>query len=492
MLTNVGWSEGGEATVRQVELPGDESGFYRGVAQFLEHMEIPNTLSVSCELGEALFEVSERGSWYENGIAHPSMYVRETYNGIDGLAPSKYPKCYLVCVNPESKGGEGAYKRYEMEQTGDWEIRASYGPCEGHRGRSGSTSYPSRLYWIRMVEKLSKGYRDRSREYLGQKVGRTGQTHTNRQTFDASTASGKLYGMLLDMAERCCRDNLRYGIEVTLEMAREARRCLNNMAMSKDLAKFNKWTRALIEVSPRSAHTVSSFFAKSDADFAKIVQREESLVAAMEAMAASRKAGKKSSEPLRSFADFGIEVAEIALENAPLVLSNLKGTPLSKVKRVYEIKPTAQLARHREYRRARGIGEDGVRYLWHGSRNENWLSIVENSLMLNPVSAVRTGAMFGPGIYFAPSCEKSWGYTSFRGTYWASGRSSTAFMGLYECAYGNPYIVQSAGHYTLSMLDDMGKDCVHAYAGCSGLRNEEIVFYDVAAMCLRCLVEFGD
>ncbi len=492
MLVSVEWTKEGERIAQQVELPGDESGFYRGVAQFLEEMPIPNELAVSCELGEALFEVSQRGSWYENGVAHPSMYVRETRNGIDGLTPSDYPKCYLVCVNPESKGGEGSYKRYEMEQTGQREIRASYGPCEGHRGRDGSTTYPSRLYWIRMVEKLSKGYRDRSREYLGQKVGRTGNTPAAKRNVDVSTASGRLYGLLLDMAERCCRDNLRRNVEVTVEMAREARRCLNNMAMSRDLAKFNKWTRALIEVSPRSAHTVSAFFAKSEADFAKIVQREESLVAAMEAVAASRKAEKAPAGPLRSFADLGIEVSEVALEDAPLVLGNLKGTPLSKVRRVYEVKPTAQLEKHMDYRRARGINEDGVRYLWHGSRNENWLSIMENSLMLNPVSAVRTGAMFGPGIYFAPSCEKSWGYTSFRGTYWASGRSNTAFMGLYECAYGNPYVVQSAGRYTLSTLDKMGKDCVHAYAGCSGLRNEEIVFYDEAAMCLRYLVEFGD
>lgn len=492
MLVNVEWAADAAAVGRQVDLPADESGFWKGVASFLQELPVPTELSISCELGKALLDVSCRGSWYENGVAHPSMYVKEIENTIEGLSPSTYPKCYLVCVNPESKGGEGSYKRYEMEQVSEREIRASYGPCEGHRGSSGSVTYPSRLYWIRHAEKLTKGYRDRSREYLGDKVGRTGEEVRPKPAVDTSTASGRLYGLLLDLAEKCCRANLRCGVDVTVEMAREARRCLNNMAMSKDLAKFNKWTRALIEVSPRSAHTVSSFFAKSEADFAKVISREEGLVAAMEAVASSKRAAKADAGAPRSFADLDIEVAEVSLADAPLVRENLKGTPLAKVRRVYEVRPKAQHGRHMAYRRARGIAEESVRYLWHGSRNENWLSIMENSLMLNPVSAVRTGAMFGPGIYFAPSCEKSWNYTSFRGSYWASGRSNTAFMGLYECAYGNPYVVQSAGCYSLSDLDARGRDCVHAYAGCSGLRNEEIVFYDEAAMCIRYLVEFGD
>jgi len=491
VITELEWLGAAGKAVEKVDLPVDESGFWMGVSSFLEKVGVPNELSVSCELGSALFDVSRRGSWFENGVEHPSMYVREVFNGVEGLAPSDYAKAYLVCVNPESKGGEGSYKYYEMEQVGEREIVARYGPCEGHRGNHGSTTYPSYLYWIRMAEKKTKGYRDRSREYLGEKVGNTSDRKEPSFAADASTASGRLYATLLRLAEECCRENLRCGVDVTVEMAREARRCLNNMAMSKKLETFNKWMRSLMEVSPRSAHVVSRFFAKSESDFARIIQREESLVAAMEAVAVS-KATELRAAPAASFADFGIEVEEVALSDAPLVRDNLAGRPLSKVRKVFKVKPAKQLAKHLEYRKRRGIEEDRVRHLWHGSRNENWLSIVENSLMLNPTSAVRTGAMFGPGIYFAPNCEKSFGYTSFRGSYWASGRSGTGYMGLYSCAYGDPYVVQAAGRYTKDQLDSKGKDCVHAYAGCSGLRNEEIVFFDEAAMCLEYLVEFGD
>ena len=491
MLASVRWRAGDMSAESTVDLPTDESGFWGGVASFLGAVPVPCEMEVSCPYGSASFEVSQRGSWFDNGEERPSMYVRETFNGIEGLSPSAYPKTYLVCVNPESRGGEGSYKYYEMEQVSEREIVARYGPCEGHRGRHGSTAYPSRLYWVRFSEKLSKGYRDRSREYLGEKVGNTSDPIPACAVAGGASASERLYADLLAWAERRCRADLRQGVDVTAEMAKEARRCLNNMAMCKSVPKFNSWIRSLIEVSPRSASVVSAFFAKSEADFARIVRREEDLVAAMEAVAssASRKRGAGAKDAA-SFDGLGVEVSEVALEDAPSVASALEGLAVAKVRRVFEVVPQSQRARFLAYRKERGIEDKDVRLLWHGSRNENWLSIIENSLMLNPVSAVRTGAMFGPGIYFAPSARKSFGYTSFRGSYWASGKSGTAYMGLYECAYGKPCVVQSAGRYDKEGLDTMGKDCVHAYAGCSGLRNEEIVFYDEAAVCLKYLVEF--
>ena len=67
------------------------------------------------------------------------------------------------------------------------------------------------------------------------------------------------------------------------------------------------------------------------------------------------------------------------------------------------------------------------KFLWHGSKNENWLNILGTGLKLNP-NATITGKMFGKGIYFAPSATKSAGYTSMTGSYWANGRSNRAFM----------------------------------------------------------------
>ena len=84
-----------------------------------------------------------------------------------------------------------------------------------------------------------------------------------------------------------------------------------------------------------------------------------------------------------------------------------------------------------------------TKLLWHGSRNENWWSIINTGLVLRPTNAVITGKMFGYGIYYAPKARKSLGYTSLDGSYWARGKSDSAFMALMEVAYGRPYDVYS-------------------------------------------------
>ena len=118
------------------------------------------------------------------------------------------------------------------------------------------------------------------------------------------------------------------------------------------------------------------------------------------------------------------------------------------------------------------------------------MSIIQNSLKLNP-DAIITGKMFGHGIYFAPSSMKSWNYTSYRGTSWANGNSDCAFMGLYAVAYGTPYETSTWSRATdyKQEVKKAGANCLHAHAG-SALMNDEIVFYNEAAVVLNYIVEF--
>ena len=44
---------------------------------------------------------------------------------------------------------------------------------------------------------------------------------------------------------------------------------------------------------------------------------------------------------------------------------------------------------------------------FHGSRNENFISILKTGLLIRPSGAIHTGSMFGDGIYFAPKARKS-------------------------------------------------------------------------------------
>ena len=135
-----------------------------------------------------------------------------------------------------------------------------------------------------------------------------------------------------------------------------------------------------------------------------------------------------------------------------------------------------------------------MRLLFHGSRNENWWSIINSGLVLRPTNAVINGKMFGYGIYYAPKAQKSLGYTSLSGSYWARGSSSSGFMALMDVAYGKPFNAYSFEN-RFSSLDyqglqrlSPGANCLHAHAG-SMLRNDEIIVYKEEQSTIRYLVE---
>ena len=129
------------------------------------------------------------------------------------------------------------------------------------------------------------------------------------------------------------------------------------------------------------------------------------------------------------------------------------------------------------------------RLLFHGSRNENWWSIINSGLVLKPTNAVITGKLYGYGIYFAPKARKSLGYTSLSGSYWAHGNSNSGFMALMDVAYGVPYDVYDFNSKYYDMNYDnlqrfkQGANCLHAHAGAnlggySSLKNDEIIVYN--------------
>ena len=196
---------------------------------------------------------------------------------------------------------------------------------------------------------------------------------------------------------------------------------------------------------------------------------------------------KKTDNFVDVFEQNGISVSEPTDKQKEKVLALLDKDIRAKVKRVYKIVPHAQKKKFEEYVKKNNISKDKYKSLWHGSRNQNWLSIIINSLQLKP-NAIITGKMFGHGIYFAPSSKKSYNYTSLNGTYWAKGTENTAYMGLYVTAYGDPLDVYQSYQYNKNNIQ--GKNCVHAHAG-KALLNDEIIYYDEAAMYLSYLVELG-
>ena len=134
----------------------------------------------------------------------------------------------------------------------------------------------------------------------------------------------------------------------------------------------------------------------------------------------------------------------------------------------------------------------GTFMCFHGTRTVNVSGILRESLRLprQLVGVVITGAMFGPGLYWADDWKKSAGYTSLQGSYWSAGSGGvsgrSAFMFVADVALGKPYVAPSSGGYT---KPPKGYHCVLGKAGLS-VQNNEFVTYDSSSNRLRYLVEF--
>ena len=131
---------------------------------------------------------------------------------------------------------------------------------------------------------------------------------------------------------------------------------------------------------------------------------------------------------------------------------------------------------------------------WHGSRNENWLNILSTGLLIRPSGAVHTGSMFGDGIYFADKAQKSIGYSSLRGSYFARGSENKAYLALFSVHVGKQKEIlhHTRSCYSLSknVMESEGYDSVFAQGG-ADLRNNEYIVYDGSQCTVSYLVEIG-
>jgi poly [ADP-ribose] polymerase len=126
----------------------------------------------------------------------------------------------------------------------------------------------------------------------------------------------------------------------------------------------------------------------------------------------------------------------------------------------------------------------GVMELWHGTQTANVLSILKGGLIIPKSSSGHvTGRMFGDGVYFSDQSTKSLNYSQ---GYWSGGSDNNPFMFLSDVAMGRYYVPSSWG----SNFPKSGYDSTFAKANQSGVRNNEMIVYDLAQCNLTYLVEF--
>lgn len=454
-----------ENSSKIIDVPETENDCFKAIGEFIFHLKGASTVHVSCSRGDAVYSITPRSG---------TMFVREQSNSINLPSIGNYPSVYLTCVNQEHNN----YKFYQLDQNGN-DVVATYGRIGSQPGEMFGVrnyTYPRNMFWIKYYEKIAKGYVDRSDIMV---MNNTTDVSNPSPKASSNDPISKLYDYLLSCSKQIVQSVLTSGWQsVSTKQYKECKKILKKMYERKTVSGFNKQLLELIAFSPRKVHHVDDLLAKKVSDFASILTREEDLLSAMQIVADSNE------QTENSFASMDIEVYIATDKQKEQVMNKLSSTLQNKVKTVYRVINHKTQKRFDAYLKSNNIKK--VKQFWHGSRNENWLSIMKNGLSLSPNAKI-TGKMFGNGIYFAPKSDKSWNYTSYKGSYWAKGSSDVAFMALYATAYGNPLDVTCAHHYTKQTLQD--HDCVHAHAG-SQLLNDEIIFYDEDAITINYVVEF--
>ena len=367
-------------------------------------------------------------------------------------------------------------------------------------GRIGSSAqrreYPMSQWESKYREKIRKGYVDQSE--LVEDLIQVAKPDKSEYREIENKAIAEIVERLQSMARDAIQKNyIVSSNKVTKAMVAEAQTVLNSLLHVSDVAEFNEILLKLFTVIPRRMSHVGKYIARSKDDFRTIIQREQDLLDVMKGQVMQKETIEQTKSSDASVNDYTI------LEHLGLVFEECSDDDITTIKkalgscasRFYHAWRVTNLETQKRFDKF--VKENHIpdtKLLFHGSRNENWWSIINSGLVLRPTNAVITGKMFGYGIYYAPKARKSFGYTSLDG-YWTGQHSRCGFMALMDVAYGKPYDVYDFDskyyNFNYENLQKACKEanCLHAHAGHGMLRNDEIIVYKEDQCTIKYLIE---
>ena len=399
---------------------------------------------------------------------------------------------YLIMVT-----GANNNKYYNCFPEGD-KFRVEYGRVDATKT---TTYYPISKWNSQISSKLKKGYQDVTdlKKDLVEEISTTNPESPYKEIENAAIRA------IVDKLQSLARETIQknYTVKasaVTQDMVDAAQKVIDELANNTStVQEFNDTLLKLFTVIPRKMGNVRDYLANEQGDFAKIITTEQDLLDVMRGQIYVKpEIVETSNEPKKSITileELGLEFEETTNDDIALIKTLMKES-VGKFRKAWRVKNLKTQERFDKFVADNDIKD--TRLLFHGSRSENFWSIIKTGLVLRPTNAVITGKMFGYGCYYAPKCAKSIGYTSLSGSYWAHGGNNTAYMALFDVAYGTPYDVYNfdSKYYNLdyNKLQSFkpGANCLHAHADKGMLRNDEIVVYKEEQMTIKYLIEIGN
>lgn len=399
-----------------------------------------------------------------------------------------YKPRYLVMVTASANNN----KYYKQIPNGDsW--TAEYGRIGSSPQRR---TYSMSQWESKYREKIRKGYVDQSE--LVDDLIQVEKPKTNSKYKEIENkAIAEIVERLQSMAKKAISDNYTISSnKVTQAMVDEAQTIITSLLSVDNVTTFNDTLLKLFTTIPRKMSDVKYYLANKTEDFAKIIQKEQDLLDVMRGQVVQHQIVDEPEQEIEKSENTILEQLGLVFEecdnNDIATIKTSLGSCADKFYKAWRVKNLKTQKKYDDFVKENNITD--TKLLFHGSRNENWWSIINSGLMLKPTNAVITGKMFGYGIYYAPKARKSLGYTSLSGSYWARGNSNSGFMALMDVAYGKPYDVYSfdSKYYNFN-YDSLrrtcpGANCLHAHEG-SMLRNDEIIVYKEEQCTIHYLIE---
>ena len=399
---------------------------------------------------------------------------------------------YLIFVSADNHN-----KFYNAFPEGN-EFRVEYG-----RVNSTCTTirYPISKWNSTLSSKIKKGYKDITdlKSDLVQEVSASNSDMTYKEI--ENMVIRNIVNELQRLAKETVKKNYTVAASaVTQAMVDSAQSIIDDLSNNDySIEKFNKKLLELFAVIPRNMSKVNNHLIADKNEIPKKLKEEQDLLDVIAGQVYVKPStpvvvDNSDTKQITILEELGLEFEEVD-DNDVKLIKKLMNESKDKFKKAWKVKNLSTQERFDKFVSDNNIVD--TKLLFHGSRSENFWSIIKTGLVLRPANAIITGKMFGYGIYFAPKCQKSIGYTSLSGSYWAGGSSNKAYMAIFEVAYGKPYDVYdfSSRFYDLNYnsLQKMcpGANCLHAHSGHGMLRNDEIVVYKEEQLTIKYLIEIG-
>lgn len=420
----------------------------------------------------------------------------------------------LVHVSVDNGMTDNSNKVYIMEELSDGKIKCEYGRV----GKNMTTVFKNKHEWDKTLrEKTSskKGYTDVT-EFLTEKVVDVKDGSSKSKTDEIkNSAVKKLIDELMAFANKSIAKNYKVTQDaVSEQQVNAAQEIIDKIGailiLDVDKKLVNDMLLKLYTIIPRKMDNVRDYLLNeiNDANALekaqKFIGQEQSTLDTMAGQVELIKQQKEAAEKAAKAPDE--EVSEVTIldqmglsveteedKDTLALITKLMGPNAHQIKKVFKVVNKKTQKIFDKHYAATPVKKK--RFYWHGSRNENWFNILQTGLLIRPSGAIHTGSMFGDSLYFASKSQKSIGYTSLRGSYWARGGDNKAYLALFDVHIGNQKHIykHDSSCYKLNYndLQKEGFDSVYAHGG-ADLRNDEYIVYNAAQCTVSHLIEIGN